>query len=142
MPEILPSHLLVADRWRCVHFGSLSMDAESALAATNAAACTLDGALCATNTRLLAALAEAMQFPAYFGYNWDAVDECLADLGSWLPGSGYVLIVRNATLLWQVNPLGAGALVESWLDAAQEHAKEAKPFHLVFDLPGAIVPNA
>jgi hypothetical protein len=39
--------------------------------------------------------AAAFQFPCYFGENWNAFDECLADL-EWLPASGYVLFVTNA----------------------------------------------
>jgi hypothetical protein len=32
---------------------------------------------------VIAALAEALRFPDYFGFNWNAVDECIADL-SWI----------------------------------------------------------
>lgn len=34
--------------------------------------------------KLLRILAQQFQFPAYFGHNWDALEECLRDL-SWLP---------------------------------------------------------
>jgi Barstar (barnase inhibitor) len=39
--------------------------------------------------------AACFQFPCYFGENWSAFDECLADL-EWLPAVGYVLLVLNA----------------------------------------------
>lgn len=42
----------------------------------------------------------ALQFPYYFGHNWDAFDECITDL-EWLPGSCYVFVV---TQLDQVMP--------------------------------------
>ena len=36
-----------------------------------------------------------MDFPDYFGHNWDALEECLTDL-EWLPGKGYVLLATGA----------------------------------------------
>ncbi len=46
---------------------------------------------------LLAALAEAIGAPAWFGNNWDALADALCDL-SWRVGIGYVLLLRNADL--------------------------------------------
>lgn len=40
----------------------------------------------------------AWQFPPYFGNNWDALEECLADL-AWLPGQAYVLVIRSGLAL-------------------------------------------
>ncbi len=40
----------------------------------------------------LTEMARALEFPAYFGMNWDALYECLTDL-SWKPASGYVLFL-------------------------------------------------
>jgi hypothetical protein len=39
---------------------------------------------------VIAALAEALRFPDYFGFNWNAVDECIADL-SWIAERDVVL---------------------------------------------------
>lgn len=39
--------------------------------------------------------AAALQFPYYFGGNWAAFDECLADL-SWLPATGYVITIFDS----------------------------------------------
>lgn len=44
-----------------------------------------------TEHELFAALAEGLSFPDYFGYNWDALDECLGDL-SWISEGRIVLI--------------------------------------------------
>ncbi|MFN0018469.1 MAG: barstar family protein [Pirellulaceae bacterium] len=40
--------------------------------------------------RLLRILANQLQFPSYFGNNWDALEECLRDL-SWLPAGNIVI---------------------------------------------------
>ena len=40
-------------------------------------------------------IAKVLQFPDWFGYNWDALNDCLTDL-EWLPTkTGYVLIFEN-----------------------------------------------
>lgn len=47
---------------------------------------------------LLTALAKALAFPPWFGHNWDALEDCLADM-SWCEAEGYVLILRHADRL-------------------------------------------
>ncbi|GAB4191411.1 MAG: hypothetical protein OHK0022_05120 [Roseiflexaceae bacterium] len=51
----------------------------------------LDGGKIDDKASFLRACAEAMQFPDYFGRNWDALEECLTDL-SWVQAEGYVLL--------------------------------------------------
>jgi RNAse (barnase) inhibitor barstar len=43
---------------------------------------------------MLAAIGKAMAFPEWFGHNWDALLDCLADLG-WRPAEGYVVILEH-----------------------------------------------
>jgi hypothetical protein len=42
---------------------------------------------------LLRALAGGLKFPSYFGYNWDALEECLNDL-SWLSKYSSVVLAH------------------------------------------------
>lgn len=42
--------------------------------------------------------AAGLQFPDYFGRNWDALEECLVDL-SWLPPGPYAIVIVQATEL-------------------------------------------
>lgn len=42
----------------------------------------------------LQALARALRFPAGFGGNWDALADCLQDLG-WLQDQGWMLVLRG-----------------------------------------------
>jgi hypothetical protein len=51
----------------------------------------IDGRSVADKDAFLQAGAETMQFPAYFGSNWDAFEECATEL-TWLLASGYVLL--------------------------------------------------
>ncbi|MCA9792322.1 MAG: barstar family protein [Candidatus Eremiobacteraeota bacterium] len=59
---------------------------------------------------LLEQLAEVFGFPEYFGYNWDALEECLGDLG-WLdPASTRLLVWEECFRLAQ-------ASLEDWRTA-------------------------
>jgi hypothetical protein len=53
--------------------------------------------------KLLGALAYSLRFPNYFGWNWDALEECLRDL-SWLDGIKRVVIIHEGLPL----PTGGG----------------------------------
>ncbi|MBS0202461.1 MAG: barstar family protein [Planctomycetes bacterium] len=43
---------------------------------------------------LLAVLAKGLDFPDYFGWNWDAFDECLRDL-SWIDDSRRIVLFHE-----------------------------------------------
>jgi hypothetical protein len=47
-----------------------------------------------SKSEFLAAVAQAIEAPEWFGKNWDALADALADL-SWKPAPGYVLVLRN-----------------------------------------------
>jgi barstar (barnase inhibitor) len=51
--------------------------------------------------KLFAIYADKLRFPDYFGWNWDAFEECLRDL-SWLPAGQAIIIVHEDL------PFGAG----------------------------------
>jgi len=52
------------------------------------------GRHCSTPQAIFNEWSAALQFPYYFGHNWDAFDECITDL-EWLPGSCYVFFVTQ-----------------------------------------------
>jgi hypothetical protein len=52
------------------------------------------GRHCATPQAVFREWSAALQFPYYFGHNWDAFDECITDL-DWLPGSCYLFCVTQ-----------------------------------------------
>jgi hypothetical protein len=50
------------------------------------------GRNCGTSTELFRECATALQFPYYFGYNWDAFEECIRDL-DWICAERLIVFV-------------------------------------------------
>ncbi len=54
-----------------------------------------DGKRISDKASYLTEVARAMNFPDYFGKNWDALQDSLTDLG-WAPARGYVILYPHA----------------------------------------------
>ena len=86
---------------------------------------------------LLERLALALGFPAWFGGNWDALEDCLADL-SWLEADGYVLLVEGAAGL----PADERGVLEDILASSAAYwAERKRPFFAVFVGGGPQLPE-
>jgi len=121
--------------WRCIHFAGvtdLTADLRRELAEQGITSFELSAAALRGKDDLMNALAEALKFPDYFGRNWDAVLDCLRDLPDNIPGEGYILFIQDGPRLWRTAPELAGALVETWLSAAEDAAHDEISLHLVF----------
>lgn len=104
------------------------------------------GHKCATVDDLFDEFAAALQFPYYFGHNWGAFDECMAD-PDWLPLiGGLVVIVRDAPeLLSAEQPRELGVFVKVVHKAAHELGEPIQlgeswdrsqvPYHMVLQFP-------
>lgn len=55
----------------------------------------LDGNKVSDKATFLSEAAKTMDFPNYFGKNWDAFEDMLNDLG-WAPAKGYVILYAHA----------------------------------------------
>jgi Barstar (barnase inhibitor). len=79
--------------------------------------------------KLLKILADKLDFPGYFGWNWDALEECLGDL-SWLSEGQPVVIVHEDM------PFGAGGehrdTYQSILASAIARGAGGHPLRVVF----------
>ena len=117
--------------WRCVHFTDSAPLPES-VSSHGVHAVVLDGSAIETKRQLMAALAEALDFPEHVGRSWDELDDSLRDL-SWLGERNHALIVTGAAGLWREHADLAGGLVESWLGAAGGWSDLGIGFHLVFE---------
>ena len=48
----------------------------------------------AEKSELMKNIAKALEFPDWFGHNWDALEDCLTDL-SWREAEGHVLLLEG-----------------------------------------------
>jgi len=76
-----------------------------------------------------------LQFPDYFGENWDAFLDCMRDL-SWLRADGLVLVLWDAaSVLADADPKALDILIDIFEDAggssAGDEADAGIPFHIV-----------
>jgi hypothetical protein len=76
----------------------------------------IDGKSVGRKEQLLNAAATAMRFPADFGHNWDALEECLTDL-EWVDADGYVVYYDHIDGLLGEHPDQFETLVEILRDA-------------------------
>jgi hypothetical protein len=103
---------------------------------------SLRGPAMRTKDELLAELQIALRFPDYFGRNWDALHECLGDMG-WLPAPDYTLVVIGASEVLAAEPSSELAtflvilrsVASRWAEPAlmpDGKQRAAIPFHVVF----------
>ena len=99
----------------------------------------IKGRSCMTPANLFAEFARALEFPDYFGHNWDALEECLADL-EWLPAKGYILLITDAAQVLPDDEEEYETFLEILRDAGEAWgsgqagmgARQATPFHVLF----------
>ena len=114
--------------------------AESLVHAPNGYALrVITGAKCQTAAGLLTECARALDFPDYFGHNWDALEECLADL-EWLPAQGYILLLTDAAHVLPDDEAEYETFLEILRDAGEAWGsgqagmgmRRPTPFHVLF----------
>ena len=118
---------------RCVHFLEEARWSVLKRALVAPGQVVLEGSLSEVRSKkeLLSVVSTCMEFPDYFGWNWDALHECLRDL-SWKEGSGYLLALHSAEIAWKRNPRVLSMLVDIWMSSAKEWARNGTGFHLAF----------
>ena len=80
---------------------------------------------------LLHALYQSCQFPAYFGFNWDALEDFLKDF-SWLIAEAYILMFQDYAVLKERAPEVAETFLSITHDVAETRKTSGrKPLKLV-----------
>lgn len=82
---------------------------------------------CADKAALLERTAAALGFPAWFGGNWDAFFDCLADL-SWRPDTGHVLLFENTAGLHAHAPEALDTAITILRDVAAAWGERGRTF--------------
>jgi len=93
-----------------------------------------DLAGCRDKDELLRRLAVSLQLPATFGYNWDALADCLRDLG-WLPAWGHVLLFEHVDDLRAAAGDDYDTLLGVLDDAATFGEEHERPWFAFLALP-------
>jgi RNAse (barnase) inhibitor barstar len=82
---------------------------------------------------LLDAIARAMDFPDWFGHNWDALADCLGDL-SWRPADGYVVLLQNCDGVHGRAESDFVTLMQVFSRAADDWREQGVPFWCFVDM--------
>jgi hypothetical protein len=125
---------------------SRKLATEEVLAELGVTGRVLSGRHMCRKRELFDEFAARLSFPTYFGHNWDALAECLADL-EWLHGLAYAVVINGAQEILDEEPpeqlrlffqLIEGVAAE-WAQAValgEDWDRPAIPFHvLLHDTP-------
>ncbi|SBT07079.1 conserved hypothetical protein [Candidatus Accumulibacter aalborgensis] len=82
---------------------------------------------------VLAALGRGLDFPEWYGHNFDALKDCLTDF-SWQPAAGCVIIVSHAETLQATHPATFQTLNEVFTAAIAEWRSQGLPLWVFYDL--------
>ncbi|MGV8942351.1 MAG: barstar family protein [Lysobacter sp.] len=120
--------------------GAFFIDARDtqAMAAAGAtldfAVARIDLADCCDKAEALTRISKALQFPGWFGGNWDALADCLGDL-SWLLAPGYLLLIENSGQWQAADVEDFDTLLAILNEAAMEWRERNVAFWALLPLP-------
>lgn len=106
--------------------GHAAADAGFVLARADLAGCT-------DKPEFLRRIAAALQFPDWFGHNWDALADCLSDM-AWLPAAGYVIILEHADGFRVAAEADFLTALEIFEDVARDRAADDVPMWIFVGL--------
>ncbi len=111
-------------------------DLGSLIAGAEAAGCLVqrvDLAQARDKTEMLDAIGKALGFPEWFGHNWDALNDCLLDMG-WRPAEGYVILLDHCDGIHGRAEADFVTLIQMFQSAADEWREQGVPFWCLVDM--------
>ena len=88
---------------------------------------------------MLDLIGRGLAFPEWFGHNWDALADCLLDMG-WRPALGFVVVLKNAEMVRARAESDFATLLKIFADVADERRDDAVPFWCLVDIPHSDYP--
>ncbi len=85
-------------------------------------------------------LGSALNFPIWYGSNFDALFDCLTD-PDWEPAKGHVLLISGISRLRTTDPDDFATLLEVFQAAAEAHREMQSPFWILIDSPARGIPT-
>jgi RNAse (barnase) inhibitor barstar len=103
-------------------------DVEHAVRKAGLALCRMDAAHVRDKEGFLDQIAKALHFPGYFGRNWDALNDCLTDLGWLATKHGYVVVFENMEHFGATSPLDFSQATEVLRSVSEYWKGQGVPF--------------
>ncbi len=94
----------------------------------------------ANHEEFLAGVARALQFPDYFGHNWDAFEECIRNL-EWLPARGYVLVLNGYDRFARSDPKNWNIGLDILKEAVGTWSRTETPMYVLLQGPEDAAPG-
>jgi RNAse (barnase) inhibitor barstar len=111
-------------------------DKKQIVAAAKAAglsAFRVDLAKVGTREQLLAAIADALKFPAWYGHNLDALADCLGDM-SWQPAEGYLVLLEHCDSIHRAAEADFLSTIEVFTQTAADWQDQGVAFWCLIEM--------
>lgn len=95
---------------------------------------------CVSTQDVLLQLGTALNFPIWYGANFDALHDCLTD-PDWESAKGHVLLINGLGCLRSSDPADFATLIEVFQSAAEARRTMGTPFWVLIDAPARGVPT-
>ena len=106
------------------------------VAGARAAGCLVlrvDLAAARNKDEMLTAVGRTLRFPEWFGHNWDALADCLLDMG-WLPATGYMIILEHCDGIHGRAEGDFVKLMQIFQETAATRREDEVPFWCLVDM--------
>lgn len=88
----------------------------------------------------LAEIGSALDFPIWYGANFDALFDCLTD-PDWQPAKGHVILIKGISELRTTDPEDFATLIEVFQAAADTRRESGALFWVLLDTPARGIPT-